>query len=256
MSDSDSRAYRILRWERFEKQRQRDDIKNPTWISWGNRLDGDTYIELVSGENGAARLGVYVALCMVASMCNAHGLLVREDATPHTAESLANKTRLSVEIMQEALAYFEKTGKIDTVALMQSGAPKHAAKRVNGSAPSEILSAASGNDGFENWWLLWCQATNRSAGEYAAREKWFAHIKPDAPPELLAAVAACSQSYFQSREVANHRVTTAARFIEAQSKEGWRARWPSAAEPPAKPTVAETVKELAQKRIASGRKPM
>lgn len=262
MSDSDTsnakRAYRILDWQRYERSRNRDRIKTPSWISWDNRLDGDRYMDVVLHEQGAAHLGAMVAICMVASVSNARGLLVRDNGEPHTAETLAYKTRLPVAIISEALKHLEAIRAIDTVALQPQPTEQPRTKRVNGHAQAEAPTTPAAvipESGFDEWWSAWCKATERSAGETEAREKWKQYVK-DPTAEVLTAIAACSDSYFQSREVANHRVTTAARFIEKQSKEGWRARWPNNDESPRKPTVAEAVKELAQKRIASGRRPM
>jgi hypothetical protein len=90
-------------WDsRYENNRSRE-LDRTQWVPVPNDLSADTYVELVSQEDGAAHLGVWHALLMVASRSRPRGTLMRDDRREHTAESLAVLTRLAKPIVEAAI---------------------------------------------------------------------------------------------------------------------------------------------------------
>ncbi len=73
------------------------------WVPIPNSHDGEGYCQMVQGDRGAEVLGAWLACVQVASRCDPRGTLLRKSRTPHTAESLASRTRLSVTAFDEML---------------------------------------------------------------------------------------------------------------------------------------------------------
>ena len=91
-------------------------MKRTGWFPVPNDLSADGYVELVAHEDGAAHLGAWTALLMVASKAKPRrGLLVREDGRPHTAESLSLVTRLPVPILETAIKHLLEIGLLEIV---------------------------------------------------------------------------------------------------------------------------------------------
>jgi hypothetical protein len=79
-------------------------MKRTSWFPAPNDLSSDRYVGLVNHEHGAAHLGIWIAVLMVASKAMPQrGLLAKDDGQPHTAESLALVTRLPEALVDEAL---------------------------------------------------------------------------------------------------------------------------------------------------------
>jgi hypothetical protein len=78
-------------------------MKRTNWFPAPNDLSADSYVELVSHNDGAAHFGAWMALLMVASRARLRGTLAWEDGRPHTAESLARLTRLPEVIVSTAI---------------------------------------------------------------------------------------------------------------------------------------------------------
>ncbi len=110
------RLLRVKNWDqRFENNRSRE-MKNTSWVPVPNDLGADSYVELVTHEQGAAHLGVWHALLMVASKAKPRsGLLVKENGRPHTAESLAAVTRLPVPFVYAAVPRLLEIGLLEPV---------------------------------------------------------------------------------------------------------------------------------------------
>ena len=68
----------------------------------------------VSHADGAAHLGVWHSLLMVASRAKPRGQLVREDGRPHTPESLALVTRLSEPVVRNAIDRLLQIGLLES----------------------------------------------------------------------------------------------------------------------------------------------
>lgn len=98
------KLYRIRDWdERYENNRSRR-VQNLQWVPTPNHHDGDGYIYVMSLPDAAEIFAGWMLILQVASRCHPRGTLVRANGTPHTAESLAAKTRGRVKWFEKALA--------------------------------------------------------------------------------------------------------------------------------------------------------
>ena len=86
----------------------------------------------VSHADGAAHLGVWHSLLMVASRAKPRGQLVREDGRPHTPESLALVTRLSEPVVRNAIERLLQIG------LLEISGDKPRKKRYLASHPDAV----------------------------------------------------------------------------------------------------------------------
>jgi hypothetical protein len=119
MSDtSAARLIRVRDWDRLYENNRSRDMKRTNWFPAPNDLSADSYVELVSHEDGAAHFGVWIALLMVASRAKPRGSLVWEDGRPHTEESLARLTRLPEVIVSTAIE------RLLAIGLLESGGDK------------------------------------------------------------------------------------------------------------------------------------
>ncbi|HXP86856.1 MAG TPA: hypothetical protein VN841_19160 [Bryobacteraceae bacterium] len=94
---------RVRDWEQLYENNRSRDMKRTNWFPAPNDLSADSYVELVSHEDGAAHLGVWIALLMAASRATPRGFLVSGGGRPHTAESLARLTRLPETVIRTAI---------------------------------------------------------------------------------------------------------------------------------------------------------
>jgi hypothetical protein len=109
---------KVRNWDQlFENNRSRD-MKRTNWFPAPNDLSADGYVELVGHQEGAAHLGAWYAILMVASRARPRrGLLLKDDGRPHTAESLARVTRLHETVVTEAIARLLEIGLLEVVDL-------------------------------------------------------------------------------------------------------------------------------------------
>ncbi len=127
---------RVHDWDRpYENNRSRD-LDRTSWVPMPNDLAEDTYVELVSHGDGAAHLGVWHAVLMVASRSRPRGVLMREDGREHTAESLSLLTRLAKPIVETAIE------RLLTIGLLETRASKPRVKNQLASHPSAARSHA------------------------------------------------------------------------------------------------------------------
>ena len=127
---------RVRDWDnRHENSRSRE-LDRTLWLPMPNDLGEDSYVELVSHEDGAAHLGVWHAVLMVASRGRPRGVLMREDGREHTAESLAVLTRLAKPTVEIAIERLLKIG------LLEIRASKSRRKSQLASHPSAAQSRA------------------------------------------------------------------------------------------------------------------
>ena len=97
------RLYRIREWdERYENNRSRR-VQNLQWVPTPNHHDGDGYIYIMGLPDAAEIFAGWMLILQVASRCHPRGTLVRASGAPHSAESLAAKTRGQVEWFKKAL---------------------------------------------------------------------------------------------------------------------------------------------------------
>jgi hypothetical protein len=57
-----------------------------------NKHDGEGYLTIMEQKKGIVMYGCWHLILQVASKCDPRGTLIKEDGTPHTAESIARKT--------------------------------------------------------------------------------------------------------------------------------------------------------------------
>ncbi len=98
-----AKVYRIKDWSKHYENNRTRDLKEMLWVPIPNAHDGEGYCQMVQGNRGAEVLGAWLACVQVASRCEPRGTLLRKSRTPHTAESLASRTRLSVTAFDEML---------------------------------------------------------------------------------------------------------------------------------------------------------
>lgn len=114
MIESAARLLRVRDWDRLYENNRSRDMKRTNWFPAPNDLSADSYVELVSRDEGAAHFGAWMALLMVASRAKPRGSLAWEDGRPHTAESLARLTRLPEGIVRTAIDRLLAIGLLET----------------------------------------------------------------------------------------------------------------------------------------------
>jgi hypothetical protein len=120
---------RVRDWNQLYENNRSRELGRTAWFPAPNDLGADWYAELVSAEDGAAHLGVWYALLMVASRVTPRGALVRGDGQAHTAESLARLTRLPEQVIIAAIERLLEIG------LLEVGGNKPRKKSNLGSHP-------------------------------------------------------------------------------------------------------------------------
>ena len=93
---------RIRSWnEKYEDSRTRQ-YKHLRWVPIPNDMTNVGYVRLVTHANGAAHLGVWLALAEIASTCAERGTLVRS-GKPLTVSDIALISRLPEQTIREAI---------------------------------------------------------------------------------------------------------------------------------------------------------
>jgi len=105
--------YRVRDWNENHENNRSRELKTLLWIPVPNDLGADRYVELVSHPDGAAHLGVWIALLMIASKGSPRGYLVREDGRPHNEESVAVLSRLPKQLIEEAITRLLEVGLLE-----------------------------------------------------------------------------------------------------------------------------------------------
>lgn len=95
-------TYRIRDWAKHYENNRTRELKRMDWVPMPNKMDGLGYNTLVSHANGAAHLGVWLAVVEIASRCDVRGTLVRGGVVL-TPQMLSGISRLPVEIIQETI---------------------------------------------------------------------------------------------------------------------------------------------------------
>jgi hypothetical protein len=150
MDDTGRPLLRVCKWDQlFENNRSRD-MKRTNWFPVPNDLSADGYVELVGHQEGAAHLGVWSAILMVASRARPRrGVLLKEDGRPHTAESIARVTRLHETVVKEAIPRLLEIGLLEIVdshAHETNNLPSHpGAGRSQDAAGKPPKGAVEGN---------------------------------------------------------------------------------------------------------------
>jgi len=96
-------TYRITDWDtKFENNRSRE-LKRADWFPCPNSYDGDGYCAMIDGPDGPIAYCGWILLCGVASRCKPRGILMQTTGKPHTAETIAAKTRVPVRVIEIAI---------------------------------------------------------------------------------------------------------------------------------------------------------
>jgi hypothetical protein len=96
------KAYRIVEWDTLYENNRTREMKIMAWVPVPIKHDGYGY-GLLTVTNGAARLGAWLAILQTAAKSHPRGTLLRDGRHPHTAESIAVKTRLEPSIIKETI---------------------------------------------------------------------------------------------------------------------------------------------------------
>mgnify|MGYP001577792281 CR=1 FL=1 len=116
----------ICRWnELFENNRSRE-IRHPMFCLIPNRHDGESYGRLMMLKDAPEIFSAWILMVQVASRSQVRGTLLRDDRTPHDAESLSIKTRGRKEWFEKAIPVLEKLRWI----AIKSGIPQEGAVEV------------------------------------------------------------------------------------------------------------------------------
>lgn len=96
-------VYRIANWNtRYENNRSRE-LKDAAWFPCPNVFDGDGYCYMIDGKDGPLAYCGWILLCGVASRCTPRGILVQTTGHPHTADTIAAKTRVPAKVIRLAI---------------------------------------------------------------------------------------------------------------------------------------------------------
>lgn len=217
-------VYRIKNWTRlFEGRSYTKARQTLNWLELPLRLDSDWYLDVVTEDASASCLGAFLALCIVAATCEPRGTLLREDGMPHTPETLANKTRLSVECIKASL-------RLSLVEAVPWAGEAPAIPHVNGVAkPVKVEPPADSELEYEQWSQHWQSITEKRTGEHKAHEAW---KKLVASLSDRAAFRLCSENYLASGEVQRGAVMNRDKWLRENAKDNWSARWPPAKQQP------------------------
>ncbi len=92
---------RIRNWNDLYENNRTRDLKNLNWVPIPNRMDGDSYTELVDHPSAAAHYGAWIAMVSIASRQEPRGVLPREGAG--IPQALARISRLPASLFEELI---------------------------------------------------------------------------------------------------------------------------------------------------------
>jgi hypothetical protein len=177
---NENEAFRVKNWDKHYENNRSRAIEKTEWLPIPNRLDSEAYVELVMGTNGPALFGVWIALLEAASRCKPRGLLIRENRTAHTPETLSRATRIDAALIEQAIERLtsEDIGWIEKVDIAQALAemPHYgASKRHSGDVPAVNERKKEGKKEKTD---LDYATTNHKNGDSSSRES-VCHQYPD-----------------------------------------------------------------------------
>lgn len=145
-----AKAYRIKNWNEFYENNRTRKMKFMQWVPVQNKHDGDGYIELISGEDGAEILGAWLVVLQVASKCAIRGTLVRSSGHPHDSASISAITRIPQQSIQKALekCSSRSVGWLEVFDIPEVASSCHEERTL--SAPSAHLTDEERNGTEEN----------------------------------------------------------------------------------------------------------
>src|SRR5947208_13134902 len=104
------------------------------WVPLPTEMDSDGYTQLLDHRRGAAHLGVWAAMLLIASKCEPRGSLIRKNGDAHDAESLSRISRIPAKLFTEATPRLLEIGWLEKVSLESS-------KAENGNSETKSLTA-------------------------------------------------------------------------------------------------------------------
>lgn len=102
------KVYKIRDWAALYENNRSRTVKDLSWVPIPNRHDGENYSLIMLQKNGAEIFAAWILLLQVASRCHPRGTLMRDNQKPHSAASLAIKTRAPEKWFVSALEFLEK----------------------------------------------------------------------------------------------------------------------------------------------------
>lgn len=106
---------KIANWDKYYENAQSRKVHRLAWVPVPNKHDGERYSELMIRKDSAEIFAAWILMLQVGSRSQCRGSLIRDDGRPHTAESLAIKTRGSVEWFKKAIPYLLQIGWLEQV---------------------------------------------------------------------------------------------------------------------------------------------
>lgn len=106
---------KITNWDKYYENAQSRKVHRLAWVPVPNKHDGERYSELMIRKDAAEIFAAWILILQVGSRSQCRGSLLRDDGRPHTAESLAIKTRGNVEWFKKAIPYLSQIGWLEQV---------------------------------------------------------------------------------------------------------------------------------------------
>jgi hypothetical protein len=104
--NSEQRVYRIKDWSQHFENNRTKEMVNMRWVPVPNKHDGEGFCTIMSQPDGMVIYAAWHLILQVASKCGTRGTLLRDNGTPHTAQSIAVKTRCNdAQAIQRALDF-------------------------------------------------------------------------------------------------------------------------------------------------------
>lgn len=108
--------YKIKDWSKRYENAQSRKCDQLHWLPLPARHDAERYCEMMAKPNASELFSAWIICLQVGARSEPRGSLVRSDGSPHTAETLATKTRGHKEWFQKALPYLTQIGWLEQVA--------------------------------------------------------------------------------------------------------------------------------------------
>lgn len=125
--------WRIKDWDALYENSRSRELKVLSYVPVPNKQDGEGFLELIEDhQNGPAHLGAWLAILQIASKCTRStearpyrdGTLRRRDGTALDCRSLARKSHLPAELLDEVMPRLVSIGWIEVIGESRHGAEK------------------------------------------------------------------------------------------------------------------------------------
>lgn len=172
--------YRIKDWSKHFENNRTKEMVNMRWVPVPNKHDGEGFSLIMEQRDGLQIYACWHLILQVASKCPLErGTLLRDDGTPHDAESIARKCRCSdYKAMQRALdfcsssqvAWIERLGK-EPAEIPHEGAGclrGREGKGIEGNGIEEKNTSLASLADFDAFW----ESYPKKTGKKAALKAW------------------------------------------------------------------------------------